>query len=544
MDKDQNISYAVTQITLGVIFILIITFIIYIFSMRNHVRINIDQYECRPYIIPIISFFDNTRNSSNQYKKCNESFSKKFFKEVSGKFNETNSLLINSAEELLKGVSLVTKSTELSTDLVANKLIESNDQYSIISSILHYSYLKLKAFFDKLVAMIQNIYYALISLMDLTNVIFVIPDIIRKIIAFMIVQFIMIISIIWGMFFTNMSISVGMYLLGTSLSTNPFTAAIGANLITSASVLAVFTATIHQSAAIVCTIFLGIILAVYLPLKDLYVKANKSSYCCFAGKTRIRLKNDIDNDILLVPIKKIQLNTILYHENNNKKNIVIGCLKVVEKDPCENYYTIDDDIIYSSHKIFDEKSSSFIPVHQYDRSKKYRYNNDKYKYNLVTSCNVIYTKSSKYTDFQEYSIENENYYETSLGFLSNTLILINKTNNQCKRICDISIGDQIITSNHSLPVSVIGIYHCIIKKECLGSINNCIIPKHQIIRSDNNIIRANEHKNFCNIVNDIDNIIENQILYHIILQERNVLFYVVNDKNIILECKDFIDCYN
>lgn len=626
------------KIVFGILIFVFITCIMLLTYLRSYIIENLDHYECQRYIIPIISFFDSKRNATNQMKKCNERHKDKYFSAVNEKIKDTTNTLVESGQALAEGINLLTMSAELTGDVTANKLDESNKHLSVIEVVMHYSFMKLKAFFDKLGALVQNAYFALLSIMDAVNVIFVIPDLIMKILAFLIMTFGLVLALLIFFFLLNYVLGISLLSLGFSFLSNPFTAVFGAVVIANGTyILNMIAIFIYLSAITVTLLFFGALLAAYVPLKQSFDSANKASYCCFGGSTFIVLKNYLNDEKLYQKIATVQLKSKLFQNDDKNDNVITGKLYIVESIESinPNDYVIvygNDmityDIVYKTHLI--EKNGLFVPVKQlvnnqqfkllsmFQKVKQSQFINEILKYRgkfcLVTSQNQLLTMTEqRYTDFQEYPccslfafneakmnlmnlnlyhdyfdnfvVQEYEYLETSFGFSQNTLIktIVNENSIVYKKIKDINITDLLYVeddytllhlsekekekekeSKHLDPTDIsihntshiMGIYKCVPTLKCMGKLqigdhhsdSDIVISGHQIIYDSitKMYIKAYTHPTFTFLTETefhnefLKSTYNNDVLYHLILQEEKKSFSITIDQINHIFVKDFL----
>lgn len=596
---DQILSGSL-KIVVGFLIVLIVTLVLIFYNMKHYIVENLDFYECKKYVIPFISWFDAKRNATDQMKKCNAQNSEKYFSAVNQKVKDTTDALVESGKELAEGVNLLTMSAELTGNVTADKLDESHRQMSILEVVTHYSFMKLKAFFDKLGALVQDAYFALLSIMDAVNVVFVIPDLIMKILAFMIMVIGLVLALLIFFFILNHVLGISLMSLGFSFLSNPFTAAFGASLVASGTyivnMIAIF---IYLSAITITLVFFGVLLTAYVPLKGLFDSANKSSYCCFSGTVKVEMIHT-NNCLFAKEMAYIQLGEMVHiggkvlgklyvEENETHLNIHDYVMVMSSNDKQSLIY----DLVYQTHPMYVSEEDRFVPVKEVNAfnvlpisrtSKSFQMQateqvlRHRGKYCLLTEHHRIRTITSNvYKDYQEYECgsnfavkeakmnlmninkhknnesllnrvdQSKEYLETSLGLPNTSFTYIMKEDGFLikKTLEEIQIGDKCITSiQNNTAAKVIGIYTCIPMQECIGKLFDQIVPAHQIIFNEdqNEYQKAYMFPTFQYLSDgEFNDHCRNKIFYHFILENHHSSFYVQsNCTNVALICTDFL----
>ena len=590
------------KIGVGFFIILIVTIVLIFYNMKSYIVENLDFYECKRYIIPFISWFDAKRNATDQMKKCNARNSEKYFSAVNQKVKDTTDALVESGKELAEGVNLLTMSAELTGNVTANKLDESHRHLSVLEVVTHYSFMKLKAFFDKLGALVQDSYFALLSIMDAVNVVFVLPDLIMKILAFLIMVFGLVLALLIFFFILNHVLGISLMSLGFSLLSNPFTAAFGASLVASGTyivnMIAIF---VYLSAITITLVFFGVLLTAYVPLKGLFDSANKSSYCCFSGTVKVEMIHS-NNCLFAKEMAYIQLGETVHiggkvlgklyvEENETQLNIHDYVMVMSSNDKQSLIY----DLVYQTHPMYVSEEDQFVPVKEVNAfnvlpisrtSKTFQMQateqvlRHRGKYCLLTEHHRIRTITSNvYKDYQEYECrsdfavkeakmnlmnlnkhkhnesllnlvdQSKECLETSLGFPNTAFTYITKEDGFLikKPLEEIEIGDQFMTSLYKNTTSkVIGIYTCIPMQECMGKLFNHIIPAHQIVFNEElkEYQKAYMFPTFHYLSDEeFKDHCKNKTFYHFILENHQSSFYIDQSnhtKKVPLICTDFL----
>jgi len=477
---------AVLKIGFGLAIFVIITFFVWIYYFRNYVAENIDQYKCKPYIMPIINIFDSEIDTSANFKKCLGTNNQIFFNTVSQPVVNATGSITDSMGKAADAVGMLTNSVMHIGDVMQNKVESSNTELDKLNSIFVYFLMKVKSVFDKVGGLLNDAYGGLQSIMDTVNIVLVLPEMVMQIFGFLVMLFTLIVALLIIMFVVNYVLGISFTALGMALLPIPFTAIIGAIWVAMGGVLIEYIALgIYLVAIIITTIFLGIILSIYIPVKKHFEEADRSSYCCFSSDTPAKLQSGDS-----MPISSLQLGETL-SGGGKVHGILYSKMKSVEPDDWVKVMDSEGKscLVYKTHKLYQE-DHSMVAVGDVNAEKNgvkpspltekdiLRLQNRE-KWCLVTSNHLIESIGGlQFTDYQEHhecsdelvrlaslrlkevsplplehSIQKEfEYGEMNFGFFGDTLIYLE---NQLKKICDLRVGDVLEGSNE-----VLGIYIC------------------------------------------------------------------------------------
>ena len=354
-----------------------------------------------------------------------------------------------------------------------------------------YFLMKVKAVFDKVGGLLNTAYGGLQSIMDTVNVVLVLPEMVMQILGFFVLLFTLIVALLIIMFTVNYGLGISFTAIGASLLWNPFTAAVGAVWIAMGSVLIKYIAIgIYLVAIIITTVFLGLILSIYIPVKKHFEAAGRSSYCCFSSDTPVKLDSGDYQPISSIGLGQDVAGGGAVH------GILFTKMPQVEKEDWVKVKGVRSEkescLVYKTHKLFlwpnsppfpvgefkDKEANTMVQIHSLSEEDVHRLKN-KEKWCLVTTNHRIESIDGiVFTDYQEV-IEKSNemellasrilkkfnplcskniqkefeYGEMNFGFTGETLVLLEEK--AVKQIQDIKVGDILQGSNE-----VIGIYIC------------------------------------------------------------------------------------
>jgi hypothetical protein len=482
---------AVLKIGFGLAIFITITFLVWVYSVRHYIAENIDKYKCKPYIIPIINFFDSEVDTSENFKKCLGTNNQTFFNTVSQPIVHATGSITDSMAKASDAVGVLTDGVMHIGSVMQNKVEASNTELDKLNSVFVYFLMKVKAVFDKVGGLLNNAYGGLQSIMDTVNIVLVLPEMVMQIFGFLVMLFTLIVAVLIIMFTVNYVLGISFTSLGIALLPNPFTTALGAIWVAMGGVLINYIAMgIYMAAIIITTIFLGVILSIYIPVKQRFEAASRSSYCCFSSDTPVKLDSGDYK-----PISSLCLGQAVAGGGT-----VHGILysKMPEVD-AENWVTVKavssekvSCLVYKTHKLFsrqnsppmsvgelkDKEDGKMFQILSLSDEDTHRLKN-KEKWCLVTTYHRIESIDGiVFTDYQEViekshemellasrilkklnplcfkNIQKEfEYGEMNFGFTGDTLVLLEEK--AVKKIQDIKVGDILQDSNE-----VIGIYIC------------------------------------------------------------------------------------
>ena len=399
------------KILLGFAIVYIITAGVALFYQRVYINEHLDEYKCKTYMMPIIQFFDSTIDPATNFQNCTYGKTKSYFDALSQPLVQTSATVADTVTQAAASVGVLSDGVSHVSVTTSEKVQESNRVLGQQQSIFYYLMLKLKAFFDKVGALLADAYYALQSTMDATNVVLMLPEIVMKIFGFLVFIFALMLVLFIVQFVLIYVFGASLVTFGTSLMAVPFMQPFAITISVSGwwyiSAVAIG---IYASAVALITIFLGLVVTIYAIIKVKFDEAERSSYCCFAEDTKIRVG--------VLEFKNIQ-NVRLGDRIHNAQN-VLGILHAFTKE--EDFYEIRrtrlqeiPDLVCSAHLIFDSIDQKFTKVKDFYKQTRKRERDESIfvepcknnprtrhgKYCLVTSGHRIQTPHATYSDYQE-----------------------------------------------------------------------------------------------------------------------------------------------
>ena len=551
MDKENPeinlVLSGAIKIVFGLFIIVLITSYLVARYLKIHISENIDDYKCKPLLMPFVKYFQSDIDPEENFKKCTEKNSRKYFKDLADPIVNVTESTTNATSEVAESINVLTQGVSYVGDSVVDKLDTSTDSLTKLNGTLHYVLIKFKSFFDKMGILMFDVYNSLVSVMDMTNIVLALPEIVMNVLGFMIMIFGIIIVLLIMFFIITMVLGNSFTALGAALMSNPFTLSLGITF-TATGILIIKSIAIgvYMSAVLLATVFLGLLLAVYIPLKRLFDSANKASYCCFGANTKIKL-NVLNFDY----ISNIQPNQKL--ANDVKVYGVMHVLFPDRKELESNWYRIGNDydnatLVSGNHLVHLNNGLERRKVSNIQNEKTF-YNstllNDcdiaylqKYgAYSLVTSDNVIKTSTYDFVDHQELpSVSYEMLQALEIFFENNQIdlipvfeygesfygfedtIFVKMNDNTYRKIKDVEIGDILYNNN-----KVIGNYICVDHCQYVCEWNGRQLPCNLLFLDE-----MNKNQKLYNVIEPRKNKGSNQILMNLITSQNT---FIISDSS-------------
>jgi len=456
-------------------------------SSKEYFIDHFDEYKCKPWFMPFVSSINPKISAIENYKTCYGSIGLSMIGGLTKPMVTVTQSIgtgLNSASE---GITNANAGVSQMATAAATSLERTNTEVSGYQAVIMYMFLKVKALFDKSMALLFNFYYALVSVLDLVNIILEVPNLMRKALHAFYIIFIIATTV-------SVVIFVSMIALAVIYSINPFTA-----------ILAPLQYSVASSALITVVSMSAVMAAyaiMYVPIAKLYDTAESLSYCCFAPETPI-----VMNDGTTCPISKLNVGDILQN-NILVRGIVKAESKVNDWYEFGRYTPSSKDVttVSGAHYFWDIVTTKWRRVDDMlDRHDVKKISNIRSMPNerfcLVTDSHTIPTIDGWFADFQESSDPTELEQSSRLALeqlnpgipssssslpqyvqgeaqsgLTNTTKICMGNNSMPRDISDIRIGDIL-----SDGVIVKGVYCVQFNITAKGTyVNNIWLPSDQI----------------------------------------------------------------
>lgn len=243
-------------------------------SSREYFLEHFDEYKCKPWFMPFVSQVNPAVSASENYKKCYDSIGMAMAAQLTAPLVDVTSSIgagLNNTATAVADANLGVKSM---TTAVSASLERTQSEVSGYHAVVMYLFLKIKAMFDKSMVTLLNFYYALISLLDLVNVLLALPEIMRNALRKEWHKFIAMCAVASVLMAT---------LISSAIASVPFAIPVSILSFSLAATITTFFFT--------ATILMAILDAVYVPITKMYDAADGNSYCCFAPQTPVVMQD-------------------------------------------------------------------------------------------------------------------------------------------------------------------------------------------------------------------------------------------------------------
>ena len=332
---------------------------------------NFEEYRCRPWFLPFVSWLRPDVDASENLKKCSSSRTSALLGMVAVPLVNVTKTLGTGMNTTSKSVDIMTKGVSALATTISDKIEYTNQEMNKFQAMALYLFVKSKAIFDKIGALVFNFYYAFVSVTDLVNLVLMLPEILLAAIAF----FVLVTGIVMGLI---MLIGVILTAMGVSFAVAFFTMALAPPQFALAGT--------YFAALTAATIFFAIVTAIYVIVKKLYTAADDVSYCCFAPNARVVMHDGARRSMKDVRVGDVLLGDIR----------VLGVLQA--KSGARDWCMCGDTLVSAAHERWDEDDRCWFRVgDRYPRVEHVFLR----RYCLVTDRHVIPTADGWFRDFQE-----------------------------------------------------------------------------------------------------------------------------------------------
>ena len=401
-------------------FFFAITMVVIMSELREYFSENFEEYRCKPWFMPFVSYVRGDVSVQDNFYECTSAV-------TSVAYSIMASPLLDASENVSEGLNIGNETLSkvhndhvgMASDMSQSfeRKYQEADKYSQISK---YVLLKMKALFDRMVAMVFNVYYALVSMMDMLNLAMKAPDVIMSIATTITI----IIGVMYILFLIA-SISYNWEAIYAAYQAGIFSTIwamlpASATLFTYAGLktaMAVNALVLHFVFLALYTAFTAILIINIQARKNAckqYEKMNQAKcLLCFAKDTMV-----IDEHGQLRPIQSIKPGDILY---NNIR--VEGTLFVDTPPHTKDWYCMSHSLnpskinspiyVTGTHQWWDSRSSQWKTMQTLHKEAPDMVTRVAAKkapctrYCLVTSTNVIPTTHGWFADYQETSDSNQ-----------------------------------------------------------------------------------------------------------------------------------------
>lgn len=286
-------TYAVMQILLILVLFIAMSGYMMVSSGKEFFIDNFETYRCRPWFMPFVRWVRPDVDPQENMKRCASKKTSMLIGMLAVPLINVTKTLGTGMNQTSKSVNIMAKGAKALANTISSKIEHSNRELGKFQAIALYLFIKTKAIFDKIGALVFSFYYALVSVTDLINLVLMLPEILLSILAF----FMLISGIVMAIV---MMIGVVITFVGGAFAAAFFTFALAPPQW--------FLAGTYFAALGVAIAFFGIITATYVILRRMFDAADRVSYCCFAPNTRIVMRDGTTKRI-----KDVRVGDVLQH---------------------------------------------------------------------------------------------------------------------------------------------------------------------------------------------------------------------------------------
>jgi hypothetical protein len=173
----KRFPYVVLQIIGIPAFFGVLTMAMLTYQLKGYFVEHYDEYKCKPWFMPFVSWIKPDASTTGNFSDCLSQISRGVFASMTAPF-------IGLADELGTGMNLAhqnfghvqNKHTRLGSAMVTMMSRHTNTMGKY-QAMAQYLFLKVKAVFDKMLATVFDVYYALITMLDMVNIAVLMPQI-------------------------------------------------------------------------------------------------------------------------------------------------------------------------------------------------------------------------------------------------------------------------------------------------------------------------------------------------------------------------------
>lgn len=172
----KRLPYVVLKILAIPAFFGFIMMILLLYQMKGYFIEHFDEYKCKPWFMPFVSWVKPDVSATGNFMGC-------MSQSCRGVFASMTTPFVDLADELGTGMNLANmnfghvqdKHMKLGNSMV-NMMSQHTNTMGKYQAMSQYLFLKVKAIFDKMLATVFDVYYALITMLDLVNIAVLAPQ--------------------------------------------------------------------------------------------------------------------------------------------------------------------------------------------------------------------------------------------------------------------------------------------------------------------------------------------------------------------------------
>lgn len=381
-----RLPFSVLKVLAIVLFFAVAAARVAFVASREHFMENFDEYKCKPWFMPFVSQVNPEVSAADNFSECQNGIGAALLGSVTAPLVDVTASVGTGLNNTATAVEDANLGVTSMTTAVAESLERTQSEVSSYQAIIMYIFLKIKAMFDKSMATLFNFYYALISLLDMINIVLELPRIMMQILKFWWTLLIVITTI------ATVTMTLFIY----------FAIAQGTLLLFGPMGISLFIVSLILSFFITSAVFMAIFDRVYVPISRMFNKADENSYCCFAPYTPVVMADGTTRSIGKVAPGDVLQNGVR----------VRGVMRV--ESGVDDWYElgtagsrVDDAVVVSGgHMFWDASTKEWVQVDSLlDRHAVRRLRptaaRPAERVCLVTDAHCIPTPEGWFADFQE-----------------------------------------------------------------------------------------------------------------------------------------------
>ncbi len=172
----KRFPYVILKLLAIPAFFAIIMMIVLMTQMKQYFVENFDKYKCKPWFMPFVSWVKPDVSTSDNFMDC-------MSKTCGSVFTSMTTPFVDLADDLGTGMNLANQNF---AHVQSKHLKLGNSMVSVMSqhtntmgkyqALAQYLFMKVKAIFDKMLATVFDVYYALVTMLDMVNIAILTPQ--------------------------------------------------------------------------------------------------------------------------------------------------------------------------------------------------------------------------------------------------------------------------------------------------------------------------------------------------------------------------------
>ena len=154
----------------------VVTMLLLVVEMRGYFADHFDEYKCSPWFMPFVSFIRPDVSTTANFESCTSEITSAVFAALSSPLLDLSDTLGGGLNLLNDNMGTVQKSHDNLHSNMLGTFGEMNNHMGAFQAAVQYVSTKVGAIFSKMMALVFDLYYALLSVMDMVNVALLLPQ--------------------------------------------------------------------------------------------------------------------------------------------------------------------------------------------------------------------------------------------------------------------------------------------------------------------------------------------------------------------------------